>query len=267
MNTRLQVEHPVTEAGRRRRSRARAAARRLRRAAAVDGRIARPARPRHRGARLRRGSRRAGSCRRRAAAALPRAADARRAGRLRVSRRATRSPVHYDPLLAKVIASAETRDAGDRAARRGAARVSRSSASATNIPFLLRILEHPRFRAGDVDTGFLDREGATLASARRRRRRPRRRRGCREADADHAPSRRRERRRGIRGGSSVGPSDDVTRIGDGVYRVEHDGRNEIVYVAGPPAIAGCSGTASLPRRRAIADGARRGSQADAARSR
>ena len=26
----------------------------------------------------------------------------------------------------------------------------------------------------------------------------------------------------------------VTRIGDGAYRVEHEGRNEIVYVAGPP---------------------------------
>ena len=25
----------------------------------------------------------------------------------------------------------------------------------------------------------------------------------------------------------------VTRIGDGVYRVDHEGRNEIVYVAGP----------------------------------
>ena len=26
----------------------------------------------------------------------------------------------------------------------------------------------------------------------------------------------------------------VTRIGDGVYSVEHDGRREIVYIAGPP---------------------------------
>ena len=26
----------------------------------------------------------------------------------------------------------------------------------TNIPFLLRILEHPRFRSGTIDTGFLD---------------------------------------------------------------------------------------------------------------
>ena len=32
------------------------------------------------------------------------------------------------------------------------------------MPFLLRILEHPRFRAGEVDTGFLDGEGASLAT-------------------------------------------------------------------------------------------------------
>jgi acetyl/propionyl-CoA carboxylase alpha subunit len=35
----------------------------------------------------------------------------------------------------------------------------------TNIEFLLRILDHPRFRAGDVDTGFLDAEGAALAAS------------------------------------------------------------------------------------------------------
>jgi len=34
----------------------------------------------------------------------------------------------------------------------------------TNITFLIGILEHPRFRAGDVDTGFLDREGDALAA-------------------------------------------------------------------------------------------------------
>src|ERR1019366_9485074 len=32
----------------------------------------------------------------------------------------------------------------------------------TNIPLLLRILEHPRFQAGDIDTGFLDGEGSAL---------------------------------------------------------------------------------------------------------
>jgi 3-methylcrotonyl-CoA carboxylase alpha subunit len=73
-------------------------------------------------------------------------------------------PVYYDPLLAKVIAWAETRDLA----------ITRLSAAlgqfvidgiTTNIPFLQRILEHPAFRAGDVDTGFLDREGASLVAA------------------------------------------------------------------------------------------------------
>jgi hypothetical protein len=33
------------------------------------------------------------------------------------------------------------------------------------VPFLLRILEHPLYRDGRIDTGFLDREGAALADA------------------------------------------------------------------------------------------------------
>jgi acetyl-CoA carboxylase biotin carboxylase subunit len=71
-------------------------------------------------------------------------------------------PVNYDPMLAKVIAAAETRD--DAMARLSAAlRAFPILGIRTNIPFLLRVLEHPRFRAGEVDTGFLDREGAELA--------------------------------------------------------------------------------------------------------
>jgi 3-methylcrotonyl-CoA carboxylase alpha subunit len=73
-------------------------------------------------------------------------------------------PVHYDPMLAKVIAAAETRDAA--IARLAAAlRAFPILGVRTNIPFLLRVIEHPRFRSGDIDTGFLDREGASLASA------------------------------------------------------------------------------------------------------
>jgi len=74
-------------------------------------------------------------------------------------------PVHYDPMLAKVIAAAETRaDAITRLA--SALRAFPILGIRTNIPFLLRILEHPRFRAGEIDTGFLDREGAELADVR-----------------------------------------------------------------------------------------------------
>jgi acetyl-CoA carboxylase biotin carboxylase subunit len=73
-------------------------------------------------------------------------------------------PVHYDPLLAKVIATASTRD---EATTRlvCALRAFPILGVQTNIPFLLRILEHPRFRAGEIDTGFLDHEGASLAAA------------------------------------------------------------------------------------------------------
>jgi acetyl-CoA carboxylase biotin carboxylase subunit len=70
--------------------------------------------------------------------------------------------VHYDPLLAKVIASAESRDLA-RVRLIAALRDFPILGVRTNIGFLLRILEHPRFRAADVDTTFLDREGASLA--------------------------------------------------------------------------------------------------------
>ena len=72
--------------------------------------------------------------------------------------------VHYDPMIAKVIATAETRDHAI-ARLIAALRAYPILGIRTNIPFLLRILEHPRFRAGDVDTGFLDAEGAALAEA------------------------------------------------------------------------------------------------------
>ena len=70
--------------------------------------------------------------------------------------------VYYDPLLAKVIASAETRDAA-RVRLMTALRDFPILGIQTNIPFLLRVLDHPRFRDGSVDTGFLDAEGDALA--------------------------------------------------------------------------------------------------------
>jgi acetyl-CoA carboxylase biotin carboxylase subunit len=63
--------------------------------------------------------------------------------------------VHYDPLLAKVIAAAETREAA--VARLIAAlRDFAVLGIETNIPFLIGILNHPRFTAGELDTAFLD---------------------------------------------------------------------------------------------------------------
>jgi acetyl-CoA carboxylase biotin carboxylase subunit len=71
-------------------------------------------------------------------------------------------PVHYDPLVAKVIATATTRD--EAIARLSCAlREFPILGVQTNIPFLLRILAHPRFRAGEMDTRFLDTDGASLA--------------------------------------------------------------------------------------------------------
>ena len=71
-------------------------------------------------------------------------------------------PVHYDPLIAKVIASAETRPLAI-ARLTSALRLFPILGVRTNLRFLIDVLEHPRFQAGTVDTGFLDRELASLA--------------------------------------------------------------------------------------------------------
>jgi acetyl-CoA carboxylase biotin carboxylase subunit len=71
-------------------------------------------------------------------------------------------PIHYDPLLAKVVARAESREVA--IARLVAALGAYPVLGIhTNVPFLLRVLEDPRFRAGEIDTGLLDREAASLA--------------------------------------------------------------------------------------------------------
>ena len=71
--------------------------------------------------------------------------------------------VHYDPMLAKLIVHASSRED----ARRRAIAALREYAILgirTNIPFLLQILEHAQFVNGTLDTGFLDREGQALAN-------------------------------------------------------------------------------------------------------
>ena len=73
--------------------------------------------------------------------------------------------VHYDPLLAKVIATGETRGA----ARRRLVTALRNFpilGIRTNISFLIALLEHPRFVSGDIDTRFLDDEAAVLIETR-----------------------------------------------------------------------------------------------------
>ncbi len=77
--------------------------------------------------------------------------------------------VYYDPMLAKLIAWAETRDeaAGKLAAALARARI---HGLRTNRELLVRILRHPAFLAGDTDTHFLERHppetlGAKLCDA------------------------------------------------------------------------------------------------------
>jgi 3-methylcrotonyl-CoA carboxylase alpha subunit len=72
--------------------------------------------------------------------------------------------VHYDPMIAKVIATAETRDL---AIARLAAALREFSIDGvrTNLPFLVGLLELPALRGGAIDTGFLDREGAAVVAA------------------------------------------------------------------------------------------------------
>ena len=70
-------------------------------------------------------------------------------------------PVQYDSLVAKLVAHAATRDAA--IARLSAAlRRTLVFGVRTNATLLARILAHPRFMAGDVDTGFVADEHETL---------------------------------------------------------------------------------------------------------
>jgi 3-methylcrotonyl-CoA carboxylase alpha subunit len=69
--------------------------------------------------------------------------------------------MHYDPMIAKIIAWGETR-AG--AAHRLAQTLAETRVAGvrTNLGFLIDLLKHPSFAAGDVDTGFIDRHKDTL---------------------------------------------------------------------------------------------------------
>ena len=74
-------------------------------------------------------------------------------------------PVQYDSLIAKIVAHAATRDAAI-ARLQAALRRTVVFGVKTNATMLARVLEHPRFRAGDVDTGFVpDEHGALIGVA------------------------------------------------------------------------------------------------------
>src|SRR5262245_16558223 len=69
--------------------------------------------------------------------------------------------VHYDPMIAKVIASGPDRAAALATLRRQLDRTAVFGV-ANNLPLLRALAAHPAFAAGDVDTGFVDRELAGL---------------------------------------------------------------------------------------------------------
>jgi propionyl-CoA carboxylase alpha chain len=70
--------------------------------------------------------------------------------------------IHYDPLLGKVVAWAPTRAEAVRTLA-GALAGARVHGVATNRDLLVRVLRSPGFTAGDTDTAFLDRQPEVFA--------------------------------------------------------------------------------------------------------
>jgi 3-methylcrotonyl-CoA carboxylase alpha subunit len=71
--------------------------------------------------------------------------------------------VHYDPMIAKVVASGADRAAALASLRRNLDRTAVFGVG-NNLALLRTIARHPAFAAGDVDTGFVDRELAVLTA-------------------------------------------------------------------------------------------------------
>lgn len=71
---------------------------------------------------------------------------------------------YYDAMLAKMIAWAPTRDVAIDRLNRGLEE-SDVRGIVTNIPFLSALITHPKVRANTIDTGFIERELAVLTQA------------------------------------------------------------------------------------------------------
>jgi acetyl-CoA carboxylase, biotin carboxylase subunit len=69
---------------------------------------------------------------------------------------------HYDPMISKLCAFADTRAAALERMRRALAEY-HVGGIRTNLAFHRRMVRHPRFLAGDYDTGFIERHAAELA--------------------------------------------------------------------------------------------------------
>ena len=73
-------------------------------------------------------------------------------------------PIHYDPLLSKLVVWAETREAAILRMRRAVAEY-RISGVHTTLGFFARVLRHPDFLAGSFDTSFVETAFAGQAPA------------------------------------------------------------------------------------------------------
>jgi 3-methylcrotonyl-CoA carboxylase alpha subunit len=71
--------------------------------------------------------------------------------------------VHYDPMIAKVVASGPDRKSALATLRHGLDRTAVFGV-ASNLPLLRAFAAHPAFAAGGVDTGFVDRELVALTA-------------------------------------------------------------------------------------------------------
>ena len=72
---------------------------------------------------------------------------------------------YYDPMIAKVIVAGPNRAVALNKLTR-ALQETRSVGTVTNIAFLEALSRNPRFASGDVDTGLIERELASLAAVR-----------------------------------------------------------------------------------------------------
>lgn len=68
---------------------------------------------------------------------------------------------YYDPMIAKVICHAATREGAIDESLRALGEI-RIEGIHTNLAFLKRTLDHPAFRSGDVHTGFVEQHKAAL---------------------------------------------------------------------------------------------------------
>jgi 3-methylcrotonyl-CoA carboxylase alpha subunit len=68
---------------------------------------------------------------------------------------------YYDPMIAKIITSGANRAEAVEVMRAALERIEVSGIT-TNLEFLKRVIEHPEFLAAEVDTRFIDRHGTVL---------------------------------------------------------------------------------------------------------